>query len=182
MEDGFDRFSVQRVLDGAEVSRATLYRHFPDVDGLIESALVETFRQELDRVLDQAKDIMERSTDVASLRSELQHFFTVFSKIPDVLRLRRAHTFVLASTRPGLATTVAVMQEALTDNWESALLEGQRKGLIRTDLDVRAAAVMIQAMAIGRIVDDTAVNHISNERWANIFLEFVDRAILTPPN
>lgn len=68
-------------------------------------------------------------------------------------------------------------------NWESALIEGQRKGLIRPDLDVRAAAaVTIQAMAIGRIVDDTAVNHISNERWENIFLEFVNRAILAPPN
>jgi AcrR family transcriptional regulator len=31
-EDGFDRFNVQRVLESAEVSRATLYRHFPDVD------------------------------------------------------------------------------------------------------------------------------------------------------
>ncbi len=43
-DDGFDQFNVQRVLDGAEVSRATLYNHFADVDTLIEAALVGHLR------------------------------------------------------------------------------------------------------------------------------------------
>ena len=42
-EEGFDRFNVQQVLDGAQVSRATLYNHFADVDTLIEAALIATF-------------------------------------------------------------------------------------------------------------------------------------------
>ena len=54
--DGFDRFNVQRVLDGAGVSRPTLYRHFPDVDGLIEAAMVEIFRQQIDLNLRAARE------------------------------------------------------------------------------------------------------------------------------
>jgi AcrR family transcriptional regulator len=179
-EDGFDRFNVQRVLDGADVSRATLYRHFPDVDGLIETALVETFRQELDRFQAMAVELVERSTDVASFRNEIRQFFEVFSSVPAVFRLRRTHTLALASSRPGLAASIATIQETLTDSWESTIQAAQHKGLIREDLDSRAAAVMIQSIGLGRIVDDTAVSHISNEQWAEMFFDFVDRAMLIP--
>jgi AcrR family transcriptional regulator len=181
-EDGFDRFNVQRVLDEAEVSRATLYRHFPDVDGLIETALVETFRQELDRFQGMAVELVERSTDVTSFRHEVRQFFEVFSSIPAVFRLRRTHTFALASSRPGLAATVAIIQETLTDSWESTIQTAQHKGLIRKDLDSRAAAVMIQSIALGRIVDDTAVSHISNEQWADMFFQLIDRTMIVPEN
>jgi AcrR family transcriptional regulator len=177
-EDGFDRFNVQSVLDGAEVSRATLYRHFPDVDGLIEAALIETFRQELNRFQNLADELVERSTDNESFRKEVREYFETFSTIPAVFRLRRAHTFALASSRPGLAATVAEMQETVTDKWEATIQAAQDKGLFRQDLDTRAAAVMLQAIALGRIVDDTAVSHIGNERWANMYFELVDRTMM----
>lgn len=177
-EDGFDRFNVQLVLKEASVSRATLYRHFPDVDGLIEAALVETFRQELDRFQQLANDLVERSTDSESFRDEVRDFFVTFSSIPAVFRLRRTHTFVLASTRPGLAATIATMQEILTDKWEATIQVAQDKGLFRQELDTRAAAVLLQAVALGRIVDDTSASQISNERWANMYFELVDRTMM----
>ena len=182
LEDGFDRFSVQRVLDGAEVSRATLYRYFPDVDALIELALVETFRQEVDRFLSIASALIDRSTDLAVFREEVRQFFDVFSAIPPVIRLRRTHTFALASTRPELATAIAEVQETLTTGWEAIVQEGQRRGFIRDDLDSRAAAVMIQSMGLGRIVDDAAQSHVSNKQWADIFFDFVDRTMLIADN
>jgi AcrR family transcriptional regulator len=182
LEDGFDRFSVQRVLDGAEVSRATLYRYFPDVDALIELALVETFRQEVDRFLSIASALIDRSTDLAVFREEVRQFFDVFSAIPPVIRLRRTHTFALASTRPELATAIAEVQETLTNGWEAIVQEGQRRGFIRDDLDSRAAAVMIQSMGLGRIVDDAAQSHVSNKQWADIFFDFVDRTMLIADN
>lgn len=62
--DGFDRFNVQEVLDRADVSRATLYRHFSDVDGLIEVALVELFRQVVDVYVDTARNLVDNSPDL----------------------------------------------------------------------------------------------------------------------
>lgn len=177
-EDGFDRFNVQLVLKEASVSRATLYRHFPDVDGLIEAALVETFHQELDRFQQLANDLVERSTDSESFRDEVRDFFVTFSSIPAVFRLRRTHTFVLASTRPGLAATIATMQEILTDKWEATIQVAQDKGFFRQELDTRAAAVLLQAVALGRIVDDTSASQVSNERWANMYFELVDRTMM----
>jgi AcrR family transcriptional regulator len=178
VEDGYDRFSVQRVLDGADVSRATLYRYFPDVDGLIEEALVETFRQEVDRFLSVATDLVEGSTDLDSFRVSLRQFFDLFSTIPPVIRLRRTHTFALAATRPELASAIAVVQETLTDGWTAIVQNAQAKGFVRSDIEARVAAVMIQSMAIGRIVDDAAKSHVSDEQWAQIFFEFINRTML----
>jgi AcrR family transcriptional regulator len=178
-EDGFDLFNVQRVLDSAEISRATLYRHFPDVDTLIEAALVENFRQIVDLYIGIATDLVENSPDLPAFREAVRSFLTNFSMIPAAVRLQRTHTIALAATRPALAASIAVAQEALTDGWATAFAVAQQRGLFRDDLDTRAAAVMLQAIALGRIVDDAASTHLGNERWAQSFFEFIDRTMLS---
>lgn len=179
-EDGFDRFSVQKVLEGAEVSRATLYRHFPDVDALIEAALVENFRQVVDLYTRVVSELIEFSTDLSGFREGLRAFLKGFSSIPPEVRLRRTHTIALGSTRPELGAAIAPVQETLTDGWEQNLRRAQRRGFIRKDLDTRVAAVVIQAITLGRIVDDAAVSHVGDERWANSIFEFLDRAYFEP--
>lgn len=180
-EDGFDRFNVQRVLEMAEVSRATLYRHFQDVDGLIEAALIETFRLELDRFLNFATDLVRQAPDLAAFRESVRTLTRAFGEVPSAFRLHRTHTIALSATRPGLAAGVATVQEMLTDGWNNTIIEAQRRGFVRADLDARAAAVMMQGMALGRIVDDAAASRISNESWAQIFFDFIDRAVLVNP-
>ena len=177
-KNGFDQFNVQEVLDTAKVSRATLYRHFPDVDGLIETALVETFSQELDRFQVLFFELVERSTDRGAFRIEVRGFLETLSAIPPIFRLRRAHTFALSSSRPSLAASVAKKQELLTDKWESTIQFGQRKGFFRQDLDARATAVIVQAIALGRIVDDSGDSQIGNERWSDVYFEVIDRTLI----
>jgi AcrR family transcriptional regulator len=179
-EDGFDRFNVQRVLESAEVSRATLYRHFPDVDSLIEAALVHTFRQVVDFYISAATNLVESSPDVAAIREAVRAFLDNFATIPATVRLQRTHTIALAATRPALATAIAEAQESLTDGWNNAFQIAQQRGLLRDDLDTRAAAVMIQAIALGRIVDDAATTPICNQRWVQSFYEIIERAMIPP--
>jgi AcrR family transcriptional regulator len=177
-EDGFDRFSVQRVLDGAEISRATLYRHFSDVDGLIEAAMVETFRQQVDVYLGVSRQLVEESTDLQSFRQGLKRLLDAFSELPAQVRVQRAHTLVLGTSRPQFGEAVAAVQESLTDGWEEVIRSAQGRGFVRKELDPRAPAVVIQAFSLGRIIDDAAATRMSNASWAQIFFEFFDRAFL----
>lgn len=179
-EDGFDRFNVQRVLDAAEVSRPTLYRHFGDVDGLIEAALVQTFGQEVDRHHKLAMELLGRSPDRAQFREGIRALLFSIGAVPARTRLRRAHAVALGDTRPELAAGVARVQEELTNGWEMVLREAQRLGHVRADLDTRAVAVMVQGITLGRIVDDAAVTHVTNEQWAEVCFDIVDRTFLTP--
>jgi AcrR family transcriptional regulator len=179
-EDGFDRFNVQRVLESADVSRATLYRHFPDVDSLIEAALVHTFRQVVDFYISAATNLVESSADLAAFRTAVRTFLDNFATIPSTVRLQRTHTIALGATRPELAAAIAEAQENLTDGWDNAFQKAQQRGLLRPDLDTRAAAVMIQAIALGRIVDDAATSQLGNQRWAQSFYEFIERTMIPP--
>jgi AcrR family transcriptional regulator len=179
-EEGFDQFNVQRVLDRAGVSRATMYRHFEDVDGLIEAALGEVYRREVDRYSAISIELIASATDPAQFRRLLRTMLDGFSAISPTVRLQRAHTIALAATRPRLATAIALVQEAVTDRWTSVVVEGQRRGFLRADLDPRAAAVVIQALTIGRIVDDAGTTHLGNDRWAEVLFETFDRTFLTP--
>ena len=120
-EDGFDRFNVQRVLESADVSRATLYRHFPDVDSLIEAALVHTFRQVVDFYISAATNLVESSADLAAFRTAVRTFLDNFATIPSTVRLQRTHTIALGATRPELAAAIAEAKEELTDGWDTAL-------------------------------------------------------------
>lgn len=181
-EDGFDRFNVQRVLDAADVSRGTLYYHFGDVDTLIETALVETFRQEVDLYINRVNELAHRSPDSTTFRTELRSLLQAFSTVPASVRLRRTHAVALAATRPSLAAAIASVQNSLTDGWATIIQELQRRGFIRAELDPRTTAVMVQAIALGRIVDDAADDHLTNQQFADAFYQIVDTAFLAPPN
>lgn len=177
-DDGFDLFNVQRVLDGAHISRATLYRHFPDVDGLIEAAPVENFRRDVYVNLSTVTGLVAQVHDNEAFRNGIRAVIQSLGHLPARLRLQRTHTIVLGSTRPELAAAVASVQEELTSGWESAILQAKERGFVRTDLDVRAVAVLILSLTLGRIVDDAAAHQLDNGRWAAAFFDIVDRSFL----
>ena len=177
--DGFDRFNVQRVLDGAGVSRATLYRHFPDVDGLIEAAMVEIFRQQIDLNLRAARELVELSTDKEMFRDGIGRLLEALSKTPAQVRILRAHTVVLGTSRPELGIAVATVQESLNDGWEEVVRSAQMRGLVRKDVDPRTVGVLVQSLTIGRIIDEVAVKHMGDTNWAKALFDVLDRAFFT---
>lgn len=125
-------------------------------------------------------ELVGAATDVATFRESVRTLLHAFSSIPDTVRLERTHTIALASTRPRLAAAIASVQDVLTDGWKAVLAEAQQRGFMRAELDTRAAAVLIQSLTIGRIIDDAGVSHLGNERLAESFFELIDRAMLSP--
>jgi AcrR family transcriptional regulator len=121
-EDGFDRFDAQRVLDGAGVSRATLYNHFADT--LIEAVLIATFTRETDLYRARLATIVDDASDRAAFREVLRTLMNHFSHLPDTVRLRRAHTMVLSAARPQLATAIAELQDQISETWSQTIRDG----------------------------------------------------------
>jgi AcrR family transcriptional regulator len=179
-DDGFDQFNVQRVLDGAGVSRATLYNHFTDVDTLIEAALVATFTQETDLYRARLAGIVDDAPDRAAFRDRLHSLIQDFSHLPAAVRLRRTHTIALSATRPQLAESIADLQDQINETWSATIRDAQARGFVRTDLDPHATAVMVLSVTIGRIVDDAARNKLGDERWAEACFDLLATAMLPP--
>ena len=177
-EDGFDMFNVQRVLDEADVSRATLYRYFTDVDSLIEAALVATYAQEMTVNVRLFAELVEQHEDRPSFREAVRSHIELQSQLPAVVRFRRAHTLALCATRPLLAAMIVTEQDALTSGIEDAVTEAIRRGFFRDDVDVQALAQIVQAIPFGRIVGDVATSQLDNDRWAAAYFDLIDRAYL----
>jgi AcrR family transcriptional regulator len=177
-EDGFDRFNVQRVLDLAGVSRATLYNRFGDVDSLIEAALAEVFGQELRDSAATVAGLIDAAPDLATLRATLRAFVQGMARIPTEVRLRRTHTIALTATRPALASTIAALQDDITSAFEALIRAIEARGFARPGLDHRAMAVLIQAAGVGRIVDEASSESIGDARWAAAYFDLLDRLLL----
>lgn len=177
-EDGFDRFNIQRVLELADVSRATLYNRFGDVDSLIEAALTELFGHELRQSAETITGLVEAAQNQEDFRHALRELIAGIARLPAEIRFRRTHTLALTASRPNLAGTIARAQDEITDAFESLLRAADARGFTRAGLDHRAVAVMVQAAGVGRIVDEASSEPIGDDRWAAVYFDLIDRLVL----
>jgi phosphate uptake regulator len=86
------------------------------------------------------------------------------------------HTLSLVRTQPGLASKIAERQAELTDLMADAVRTFQERGWSRPDIDPRAIAVLIQAMNLGRIVDDVVQDsrRVDPQSWITVFSVVLD--------
>jgi AcrR family transcriptional regulator len=180
IEQGFDRFNVQDVLDRAEISRGTLYHHYGDVDSVIEAALAAAYSRELRVNRVRALELVERCKTVTEFRREVKRLLDGVAELPASVRLRRVHTIALCQTRPDL--DVAIRQEQDEDNsaWHDLLVAAQVKGFVRRDVDLTVGAVIAQGIGISRIIDEISTEPMSNQTWSNLLFDFYDKFLLAP--
>ncbi len=174
IEQGFDRFNVNDVLERAEVSRGTLYHHFGDVDALIESALAASYGGELLTNHQAILELVERCKTPTEFRRELQRLLGRLVALSSGVRLRRVHTIALCQTRPDLAEAVRSEQDAVTQAWVDLIERGQEKGFVRRDVDPRVGAAVIQGVGISRIVEDVATDPLNDAAWAKLTFDIMD--------
>lgn len=96
------------------------------------------------------------------------------------VRSLRLHALSLARTQPSLATEIARIQAELTDVMTDVIREMQKRGWSRSDIDPRANAVLIQAMNLGRIVDDVVADsdRVNPDAWIALYKDVLDRTFV----
>ena len=180
IEQGFDRFNVQDVLDRAEISRGTLYHHFGDVDSVIEAALAAAFSSELTGNRVAIEELVHRCKTLTEFRRELKRLVDGYANLPASVRLRRAHTISLCQTRPDLDEAIRAEQDASNQAWQELIELAQQKGFVRKDIDAREGSALVQGIGISRIVDEVSSDPLSDERWADLAFKIYDVMLLTP--
>jgi hypothetical protein len=89
------------------------------------------------------------------------------------------YTIALSATRPTLATSIAEIQDQITQTWSTTISEAQARHFLRGDLDPHATAVMVLSLTIGRIVDNAGRNQLNDDEWASAIFDILDKAFLT---
>lgn len=180
VEQGFDRFNVQDVLDRAAVSRGTLYHHYGDVDALIEAALAASYSRELKINRQTILDLIERCKTATEFRREVKRVLDAIAQTPPSVRLRRVHTIALCQTRPDLDDAIRAEQDENNRGFEEMIRLAQAKGFARKDLDPRIGAAMLQGIGISRITDEASSEPLSDDQWAELTFEIYNAFILAP--
>ena len=152
--DGIRRTSVAAVAEEAGLSRAYLYRFYPDKATLLSAALIrrdEAFwseaRERVSAVIDEGAAWMVAEAVLLSRRAPLG---------PLALELAEAEPEAFAEV---VGTYVHEIVPGLSDFWVDMLGDARDRGVVRADLDIDAAAewvirVIVSLVGVpGRAVD-----------------------------
>jgi AcrR family transcriptional regulator len=149
--DGLEAITVRRVAEEAGWSTGALVHYFADKEEL----LLFAFRTAADRVGRRLAELDEHETEpLARARAQLLQGLPLDRDRQDEVRVW--FSFLgLALTRPALARAQRVAYRAWRDRIRDRLLEAQRAGQIRPDVDCTTEAAALVGLADGLAVQAT---------------------------
>ena len=173
---GASSLQVDEVLNASGVSRGSLYHHFEDFYELIEVATAERFSASVDRSIVAIARILDTATSreecFAALRQITEQ---TQARELEAIRFERARALGMAGSNERFRRILGVQEQRVTDALADLFRRAQERGWMNSDFDPQAAAVLIQAYTLGRIVDDISPNQMDQEAWVTLISRLIER-------
>ena len=161
-----DEITSEKVLEISKISRGSLYHHFQDFAELLEMAQVRRFAHFVNYSIEALTSLFAEVT----LREELVERSLELSRqfqAPELVnnRIERLTAISKVMHNPRMAAALGAEQERLTVTIADLYQGVLNQGLGNPNLQPRTAAVLFQAYALGRSVDDFTEKHMDQENW-----------------
>lgn len=162
--DGEAGLRVDAVVAEAGVTIPVLYHHFGNREGLVRAAHVARLQRDFDTRIADFAAAMAAVDDRDSL---IATFDGILQSVGSVSDERFIRVNVLGATygRPDLQEEVAAMQRLAWQRVAEQLVEPQRKGWIRPDLDLVEFAGWLFGLFVGRVLIDIQGPAMSPVAW-----------------
>lgn len=174
-----EKVTADLVLAESGVSRGSLYHHFEDLADLHEHAMARRFGVIVDSSIEQLRVVLETARSTNDVRTLLA---VVNERIHDPERARvRAERFLVvaeAVRSERFRATFGREQQRLTAAQAEMFRDAQQRGWFRSDFDPTAAAVLIQAFTLGRVVDDVSAEPVDPAAWTSLINDLIARLFL----
>lgn len=170
--------STDMILQTSGVSKGSLYHHFEDLADLLETALVHRFTQSVDESIALAGKLLAGAPDAAGFRAAMVDYHR-FNHAPERRRHRieRARLLGLSHNNPRFARRLGEQQSRLTAAFADLCREAQSRGWMASDFDPMAAAVLLQAYTLGRVIDDIASEQMDDAAWDRLIMKLVENVL-----
>jgi AcrR family transcriptional regulator len=167
------------MLEEAGVARNTLYLHFEDHTALLEVALLEVF---VGGVKDHLKLLTDSSKKSRTKAEFLKRVIEVISITQDRqrrdFRIARCRLIAHSDRNPRFSSLLKAEQSSINKSYTAFFVDLQRKGWMGNNISPDTAAVLIQALTLGRVIDDVSEEKISQTAWNNAFMKITKEVIL----
>lgn len=178
-----EEISTEMVLKHSRVSRGSLYYHFRDLADLLETALVRSFSKVVDdNIAFMGELIRGCANDTDFYHATLAFNDSVHNDDRREARLSRIRLFGLAARNPRMLEKLEQEQTRLTKGYVALFETAQERGWMARDFDPLAAAVLVQAYTIGKVVDDISTERVDLDQWKSLLMKLVVRVFGVSPN
>ena len=174
---------VSQIVEQAGVTLPTLYHHFGNREGLIESAQVERFIRALREDVQGFIREVETCSTTGDLQKILANLIEALN-LPNraIMRWRRINAIGSTYARPHLAQMIVDAHDELVNQAALALLPLQRQGIIRRDIDLRAVVAWFNGAVVGKNLVEIAHSSIDVQQWDRTLLEATSALLFGSPH
>jgi AcrR family transcriptional regulator len=170
--------SAAEILRRTGIARGSLYHFWDSIGDLIEEAYLVRYS----RYVEKSGAVITELLETCTTKEE---FFAGLSKVTELTqdpqrkanRYERARILGMAEKNDKFRKALGEAQQGLTDLFTAQFTEVQNRGWFNKDFDPRAAAVLIQAYTIGKIVDDVVDNQMDALAWNALIGLIVGRTL-----
>lgn len=160
---------LEKVLKEANASVSSLYHHFDNLAGLIESAQVVRFRRTQQLDVDYFTEEMKLVTNLDEFRALLNRAISrALHEDRRLVRSQRVNAAARSYQNPQYAEQLRDLQKQANQALTLALLRAQAKGFVPSHVDIEAAAAWWTSTVYGRyfveILDDANLEN----RWNDL--------------
>lgn len=161
-----DQITSEQVLAISGISRGSLYHHFEDFSELLELAQVRRFSEYVDNAVEALSTVLESCVTREDLIVRLIEV-TKYFQAQDLAqaRLERLTAISKVPNNPRMARYLGFEQNRLSEAIADLYQDVITKGWGNRNVQPRTASVIMQALTVGRAIDDFTPDHVDQENW-----------------
>ena len=175
-----EELRIPQICKECDTNSASAYYHFGSKEGLVTKAYVEMYKE------NRQPDVegFELMAEVATSAEQMINIFVdaitspASSQERKISRNIRSRVYAAALVNPELAKELADLQDEYLARTTTAMEIFQRKGLANQSLSAHQFAVLLESLFVSRSINDTHADPESDESWAQIAVEVLNRFLI----
>ncbi|MEN9837754.1 MAG: hypothetical protein RLZ79_1422 [Pseudomonadota bacterium] len=186
LERNFESITSTLVLKRAGVARNTLYHHFGSLQELLNTALVMNFSTGAWRSLTMVRVALSQSSSAIDFQRRIMSIISATQSNERFrFRVERCRLVVYATRDEAFHKALSAEQDNISDEFTKIFTAVRTKGWSAGRMTAREAAVFVQALTLGKLIDDLAGRKMKPQEWARMFTVAIETAIFgnaAPPS
>lgn len=175
---------IPEICESTGVNYGSVYHHFGSREGVIDAAYSLIFSRLVEDDIVALAQVNESADTFDEYVDAIRPVLERISFGPERLarRAMRSRIVAAALTRPDLRALIARDQSRLTNELLRIANYGQQRGWMRRDVSGNSIAILMQAVALGRTMDDLALIPMSDIEWEQTLVAFFMEMMNVPVN